>query len=128
MNRLFIIAVAFAFAACSRQEKAEASWHRSAPGKKLLLGFSVPPNGERVFSIASTKALQLGIDSNASFELAERYKDSFPVRLEHRKSIEAIGTVFGASGVLFQPVDGEIPLVVKNGTDTLLEIAISQIE
>ena len=109
--------------ACNRSR---ADWFVPSHGQVVLIYVDIGSHSEKQFDIKSSKALQLYIETNASYELAEKHAFAapFPVQLKHLKSVESIGTIKGAGGVLFQPVDGIIPLLLKNGTDVPLRVVI----
>jgi hypothetical protein len=126
MKRLILLCLALLVMSCGEKAPAEDDWYQPTDGKTLIQRFSLDAGSTREVNIPSTTPLDLYIESNATVELALRYEGSFPVWAKHRQRIESIGTVMGAGGALFIPVDGEIPLLIGNDTDTELEIALSK--
>ncbi len=107
--------------ACARKDE---QWYTLSPGETVVLTAELESNSQKEFDIQSSEALPLYLETDASYELMERYSGvkRLPVRLEHRKSIEFIATVKGAGTVLFVPVDGVVPLLLRNETKERLRI------
>lgn len=115
---------------CSGCGKGEFSWFQPDPGEKMEFSVTLQSGAKREFDIRSDKPLQLRLSTNASYELMVKHSADWrdpPVRLAHRKRIEAVATVKGAGGVLFIPEGGLIPLRLSNATEETLEIVVSSV-
>lgn len=112
--------------ACAGCRKTEHAWFHAEKGQTLLYSSVIPPHTDREFDIPSSTPLQLSFETDATLELMEKYDPSpdLPVRLEHRKSIEAVASVKGAGGAIFAPVDGVIPLRLRNKLDVSIEVVV----
>ena len=128
MMRLILLALALLVLSCSEKSPVVDDWYQSTEGRTLIQRYTLDPGSTRELNISSPTPLQLYLETNATVELALRYRGSYPVWVKHRQRIEAIGTVLGAGGVLFLPEDNEIPLLIGNDTDTELEIALSKLD
>ena len=115
---------------CSGCAKKELSWFQPDPGEKIEFAITLQSGEKHEFDVRSDKPLQLRLSTNASYELMEKHSADWrdpPVRLAHRKRIEALATTKGVGGVLFIPEAGSIPLRLSNATAETLEIIVSSV-
>jgi len=112
-----------AVGSCSNKK---VDWFKPTQGQVVLFRTELKSHSEQQFELKSKESLQLYMETNASYELMQKYHfaSHLPVRLEHKNGIDSLATVKGAGGGLFPPIDGVIPLTLKNETEETLQIVI----